>query len=259
MMIEEKVYMEISIEEQERYNRQIILSGVGVEGQKKLKNAKVLIVGAGGLGSPAALYLAGAGVGTLGIMDADEVSVSNLQRQIMHSMGKAGQNKAESAKETIERLNDNVHVNVYPFWLTGENAKDIIAEYDFVIDAVDNFEAKFLINDVCVELKKPFCHAGVIQFGGQVMTYVPDSNCPCYRCVFEDVPEEGTIPNCSQVGVMGAVVGIIGSVQALEAIKYILDIGELLTGKMFVIDGLTMNTRMVKFGEKNKDCKACGV
>lgn len=243
--------------ETERYERQMILPEVGIEGQKKLKNARVLIVGAGGLGSPAALYLAGAGVGTIGIADADKVSLSNLHRQILHSTARVGQNKAESAKEKLKKLNDSIRVITYPYWLTPENIDDIIQNYDFIIDGVDNFETKFLINDACVLAKKPFCHGGVLRFQGQVMTYVPEKG-PCYRCIFEEIPEPGSIPNCSQAGVIGAVAGVIGCVQALEAIKYILSAGELLTGKMFVFDGLTMKSRIAGFPKSSETCRVCG-
>lgn len=248
---------ELSNEEINRYDRQIILPQVGSDGQRKLKNAKVLIIGAGGLGSPAALYLAGAGIGTIGIMDADAVSISNLQRQIIHNTENVNQNKAESAKLALQKLNNKITVNAYSYFLTAENAEEIINKYDFIIDAADNFETKFLINDVCVLQKKPFCYAGVMRFEGQVMTYVPGKY-PCYRCIFEEIPESGTVTNCSQAGIIGAVAGIIGSIQALEAIKYILGIGELLIGKMFIIDGLSMETRIARFAVKNKNCKVCG-
>lgn len=250
-------FEELSEEEVRRYDRQIILPQIGSEGQRKLKNSKVLIVGAGGLGSPAALYLAGAGIGKIGIIDADTVGLSNLQRQIIHSMETENMNKAESAKLSLEKLNNQIEVTAYPYELTENNAEKIFKEYDFIIDAVDNFETKFLINDVCVLLEKPFCHAGILQFEGQVMTYVP-GNHPCYRCIFEEIPENGLVPNCSQAGIIGAVAGIIGSIQALEAIKYLLGVGELLIGKIFVMDGLSMKTRIVCFNNKNKNCKACG-
>lgn len=185
---------ELSDEEINRYDRQIILPQVGSDGQRKLKNAKVLIIGAGGLGSPAAFYLAGAGIGTIGIMDADTVSISNLQRQIIHNMESVNRNKAESAKMALQKLNNKITVEAYTCFLTAENAEGIISEYDFIIDAVDNFETKFLINDVCVLLNKPFCHAGIMRFEGQVMTYVPGEY-PCYRCIFEEIPESGTISN----------------------------------------------------------------
>ncbi len=248
---------ELSGDEMQKYDRQMILPQVGIEGQKKLKRAKVLIVGAGALASPAALYLAGAGVGTIGVMDADRVSVSNLHRQIIHSVDSVGMNKAESARAAMARQNDLIQVKTYPFFLSPKNAEEVIGQYDFVIDAADNFETKFLINDACVLQERPFCHAGVLRFGGQVMTWVPGEY-PCYRCIFEEIPERGTIPDCSQAGVLGAVPGIIGSMQALEAIKYILGAGELLTGKMLIFDGLTMNVRIVPFKKKNECCKVCG-
>ena len=250
-------FEELSAEEVRRYDRQMILPEVGSEGQKKLKKSKILIVGAGGLGSPAAVYLAGAGVGTIGIMDADTVSISNLQRQIVHNIKTENLNKAESAKMALQKLNDKIEIKEYPYALTVDNAEKIISEYDFVIDAVDNFETKFLINDTCVLLEKPFCHAGILRFEGQVMTYVP-GNHPCYRCIFEEIPESGSIPNCSQAGIIGAVAGIIGSIQALEAIKYLLGVGELLTGRIFVLDGLSMGTRIVSVNKKNDRCKVCG-
>lgn len=248
---------ELSDEEIKRYDRQIILPQVGSDGQRKLKNSSVLIIGAGGLGSPVALYLAGAGVGKIGIMDADMVSISNLHRQIIHNTESINLNKAESAKLTIQKLNDKITVKAYPYFLTAENAEEIISGYDFIIDAADNFETKFLINDACVILKKPFCHAGIMRFEGQVMTYVPQKS-PCYRCIFEEIPEPETIPDCSQAGIIGAVAGITGSIQALEAIKYLLGIRELLTGKMFIMDGLSMKTRIAEFAVKNKNCKVCG-
>ncbi|MBD5159311.1 MAG: molybdopterin-synthase adenylyltransferase MoeB [Ruminococcus sp.] len=250
-------FYELSDEEIKRYDRQIILSQIGIDGQRKLKNSKVLIIGAGGLGSPVALYLTGAGIGTIGIMDADKVSISNLHRQIIHSTENIDMNKSESAKLTLKKLNDKITVKAYPYFLTADNTEEIISGYDFIIDATDNFETKFLINDTCVLLKKPFCHGGIIRFEGQVMTYVPGEY-PCYRCIFEEIPENETIPNCSQAGIIGAVAGIIGSIQALEAIKYILGIGKLLTSKIFIIDGLSMKTRIAEFPVKNKKCKVCG-
>ena len=166
-------------------------------------------------------------------------------------------NKADSAKLSLKKLNDKIEIEAYPYMLTPDNAEEIMGKYDFIIDASDNFETKFLINDACVLMKKPFCHGGILQFTGQVMTYVP-GNYPCYRCVFEEIPEKGSVPNCSEAGVIGAVAGIIGSIQALEAVKYILDVGELLTGKIFVLDGLSMKTRIVGFNNKNENCKVCG-
>jgi Dinucleotide-utilizing enzymes involved in molybdopterin and thiamine biosynthesis family 2 len=248
---------ELNGEEVRRYDRQMILPQVGSEGQKKLKSARVLIVGAGGLGSPAALYLAGAGIGKIGIMDADVVTISNLQRQIIHSIKTEGMNKAESAEKALKQINDKIEIKAYPYFLNTDNIEEIIAEYDFVLDAVDNFETKFLINDACVLNKKAFCHAGILQFEGQVMTYVP-GEFPCYRCIFEGVPPKGTVQNCSEAGIIGAVAGVIGSIQALEAVKYFLGAGELLVGKMLVFNGLSMKMRIVNFEKKNSNCKVCG-
>ena len=240
-----------------RYDRQIILPQIGSEGQKKLKNAKVLIVGAGGLGSPVALYLAGAGIGQIGIMDADNVSMTNLQRQIAFNETMIDENKAEAIKKVLEKLNSKIRVQAYKEFLTPDNAERIISDYDFVIDGVDNFETKFLINDTCVLLKKPFCHAGILRFEGQVMTYVPGKS-SCYRCIFEEIPDKGSIPNCSEAGVIGAMAGTIGSIQALEAIKYFTGAGELLTNRMFVFDALSMNTRIAKLPKGNANCRVCG-
>lgn len=241
----------------ERYERQIILPEVGEDGQKKLQNAKVLIIGAGGLGSPAALYLAGAGIGTIGIADSDTVSLSNLHRQIIHTADRVRQNKAESAKVSLEKLNDDVKVISYLYAVTPENIGELIREYDFVIAAVDNFPVRFLINDACVIAEKPFCNGGILGFQGQVMTYVPGRG-PCYRCIFEEIPEPGSVPTCKQTGVMGPAVGVIGCIQALEAVKYIVSAGELLTGKMYIFDGLTMKTRIAEFPEPSKTCRVCG-
>lgn len=241
----------------ERYNRQLIIKEIGEEGQRKLGKAKVLVVGAGGLGSPALMYLAGAGIGTIGIVEADDISESNLNRQIIHHTEDIGKSKAMSAKAAVLALNDTINVKTYPYFLTQENAELIIGEYDFVLDCVDNFETKFLINDTCVTLGKPFCHAGVLRFEGQVLTYVPGRG-PCYRCIFEDIPEKGTVLESVDVGILGAIAGVIGSVQALEAIKYIAGIGELLTGRMFILDGLNMRPRIVTISKSSPECKACG-
>lgn len=247
----------LTTQEQSRFNRQIIMPEIGLEGQEKLKNSKVLIIGAGGLGSPVALYLAAAGIGTIGIVDNDRVDISNLQRQIIHGESMEGIKKAESAKQSMKRLNGNVNVETYMCRITPENISGIIEKYDFVIDAVDNFETKFLINDACVIAKKPFCHGGVIRFNGQVMTYVPGQGA-CYRCVFEEIPKRGSSPKCYTVGVLGTVVGIIGCIQATEAVKYLTGAGELLTGRMLIVDGLTMNIRTAKFGNGVKSCRVCG-
>lgn len=241
----------------ERYSRHISIKEVGVGGQKKLLDAKVLIIGAGGLGSPAAMYLAAAGVGTIGIADADEVDVSNLQRQILHRTEDIGKAKVKSAQETMSQMNPDVTVNTYQILVTAENILDLIQDYDFIIDATDNFPAKFLINDACVMAEKPFCHAGILSFQGQLMTYVPGQG-PCYRCIFKDPPPKDAVPTCKEEGVMGAVAGVVGSLQAMEAIKYILGIGELLTGTLLTYDALTQEFRKVKLPKHVADCKVCG-
>lgn len=249
--------MAFSNEQLERYSRHIILKEVGAKGQKKLLNAKVLIIGAGGLGAPVAMYLAAAGVGTIGIADADEVDLSNLQRQIIHATADLGKAKVKSAKETMNAMNPDVTVNTYRMFVTAENIMDLIKEYDFIIDGTDNFPAKFLINDACVMAKKPFSHAGIIRFQGQLMTYVPGEG-PCYRCVFKSPPPKDAVPTCKQAGVIGAMGGVIGSLQAMEAIKYILGVGNLLTGKLLTYDALRGDFRTVPLPKHVSTCAVCG-
>ena len=248
--------MAFTNEQLERYSRHIILKEVGVKGQKKLLNAKVLIIGAGGLGAPAAMYLAAAGVGTIGIADADVVDLSNLQRQIIHATEDVNKPKVQSAKETIEKMNPDVTVNTYRVFVDSSNILDLIKDYDFVIDGTDNFPAKFLINDACVMAKKPFCHAGIIRFKGQLMTYVPGQG-PCYRCVFKNPPPKDAVPTCKQAGVVGAMGGVIGSLQAMEAIKFIVGQGNLLTGNLLTYDALKNDVRKVKLPH-NPNCPVCG-
>ena len=204
--------MAMTDEQIERYSRHIILKEVGAKGQKKLLKGKVLIIGAGGLGAPAAMYLAAAGVGTIGIVDADEVDLSNLQRQIIHSTTDIGKAKVKSAKETMNAMNPDVEVKTYRMFVDASNIRELIREYDFIIDGTDNFPAKFLINDACVLEKKPFSHAGIIRFKGQLMTYVPGEG-PCYRCVFKNPPPKDAVPTCKQAGVIGAMGGVIGSLR----------------------------------------------
>lgn len=248
--------MSFTNDQLERYSRHIILSEVGVKGQKKLLNAKVLIIGAGGLGAPAALYLAAAGVGTIGIADADEVDLSNLQRQVIHTTPDLGKAKVQSARETMEAINPDITVNTYRTFVSADNIMKLIADYDFIIDGTDNFPAKFLINDACVLAKKPFSHAGIIRFRGQLMTYVPGQG-PCYRCVFKEPPPPDAVPTCRQAGVIGAMGGVIGSLQAMEAVKYIIGRGELLTGYLLTYDALKMEFRKIKLPPA-KDCAVCG-
>lgn len=249
--------MALTDEQLERYSRHIILKEVGAKGQKKLLNAKVLIIGAGGLGAPAAMYLAAAGVGTIGIADADEVDLSNLQRQIIHGTADVGKAKVKSAQETIAQMNPDVTVNTYRTFVSADNIRDLIKDYDFIIDGTDNFPAKFLINDACVLEKKPFSHAGIIRFKGQLMTYVPGEG-PCYRCVFKNPPPKDAVPTCKQAGVIGAMGGVIGSLQAMEAIKYIIGKGELLTGYLLTYDALTMEFHKIKLPKDTHNCAVCG-
>jgi molybdopterin/thiamine biosynthesis adenylyltransferase len=245
-------------EQLERYSRHIILKEVGVKGQKKIMEGKVLIIGAGGLGAPAAMYLAAAGVGTIGIADADSVDLSNLQRQIIHSTADVGKPKVQSAKETMNAMNPDAEVVTYHEWINSSNITDIIKDrdYDFIIDGTDNFPIKFLINDACVMLGKPFSHAGIIRFQGQLLTYIP-GNGPCYRCVFQNPPPPDAVPTCRQAGVLGVMGGVIGTLQATEALKYLLGMEGLLNGWLLTYNALTMDFRKVKLAH-NPNCPVCG-
>lgn len=249
--------MELSELQKERYSRHLILKEIGEEGQKKLLESSVLIFGAGGLGSPAALYLASAGVGKIGIVDADVVDLSNLQRQIIHAVKDIGKPKAVSAKESIQGMNPDVEVVAYPIFADETNIDELIRAYDFILDCTDNFTAKFLINDACVQAEKPFVHAGIIRFGGQIMTYVPGQG-PCYRCIFQSPPPEGAVPACKEAGIIGVTAGVVGSLQAAEAVKYLLGIGTLLTGTLLTYDGLTMAFRKVGLPKYVENCPVCG-
>jgi adenylyltransferase/sulfurtransferase len=244
------------MEQLQRYSRQIILPNVGAKGQKKLLNSKVLVLGAGGLGSPAAYYLTAAGVGEVGIIDMDVVDISNLQRQILHFTEDIGKPKTVSAIEKLEALNPDVIITPIQERITRENVCQIIDKFDFILEGSDNFATKFLINDACVSLGKPFTIAGVLRFEGQMMTVVP-GNSNCYRCVFPEPPPPGTVPSCQEAGVFGTVTGLFGSLQASEAIKYLLGIGELLIGRMLIFDVLSMFMTIAQTG-KDKSCKACG-
>ncbi|HWQ79805.1 MAG TPA: molybdopterin-synthase adenylyltransferase MoeB [Anaerovoracaceae bacterium] len=248
--------MAFTNEQLERYSRHILLTEVGVKGQKKLLDAKVLIIGAGGLGAPAALYLAAAGVGTIGITDADAVDLSNLQRQVIHTTPDVGKAKVLSAKETMEAINPDITVNTYRTFVSAANIMELIEPYDFILDGTDNFSAKFLINDACVLAGKPFSHAGIIRFKGQLMTYVPGQG-PCYRCVFKEPPPPDAVPTCKQAGVIGAMGGVIGSLQAMEAVKYIIGKGELLTGYLLTYDALKMDFRKIRLPGQ-ESCAVCG-
>jgi molybdopterin-synthase adenylyltransferase len=240
----------------ERYSRNIILKEIGVEGQERFHNGRVLIIGMGGLGSPAALYLAAAGVGAIGVADADVVDLSNLQRQVIHRTADLGRVKVESAAEKIRAINPDVVVQTYHAFVSAENINELIAGYDFVIDAVDNFPAKFLINDACVLAGIPFSHGGVLRFQGQTMTVLPGRSA-CYRCVFDKLPPKNAVPTCSQAGVLGAIAGMLGTIQAVEALKYIAGAGQSLADSLLTFDALTMNFRKLHL-RRNPLCPLCG-
>ena len=250
--------MAFSADQLERYSRHFVLKEIGVSGQKKLAAAKVLVVGAGGLGSPSLYYLAAAGVGTIGVADYDCVDLSNLQRQIIHRTASVGVKKTESARASILALNPDVTVNTHDLRLTADNIEEVIAPYDFVIEATDSFESKLLVNDACVLNKKPFSHGGMVRLEGQTMTWVPGEGVPCFRCVAGGAPDRGTVFNCSQVGVLGAALGILGSIQATEAVKYLLGKGELLTGRLLFVDGLSMSFTEARIEHRNPSCRICG-
>jgi adenylyltransferase/sulfurtransferase len=245
-----------SPEELERYSRNILLPEVGGKGQKKLRDAKVLMIGAGGLGSPVALYLAAAGVGKIGLIDGDTVDLSNLQRQLLHSTKDLGRPKVESAREKLVALNPHIQVEVFNQRLVAENVLDILSGYHLAVDGVDNFATRFLANDACVIQQKPYFHGGVLRFFGQAMTVIPGQG-PCYRCVFRQPPPAGSAPTCAEAGVLGAVVGVIASIQATEVIKYILGVGDLLQGRLMTFDGLTMNFETVQI-KQDENCPVCG-
>ena len=248
--------MAFSEDQLERYSRHFVLPGVGVSGQKKLLQSRVLVVGAGALGSPVLLYLAAAGVGTLGIADDDRVDLSNLQRQIIHRTTFVGAEKLTSAKHAIEELNPDVRVVLHRSRVTPDNIRTILEGYDLVVDCTDRFASKFLINDACVLARKPYIHAGIVRFAGQIMTYVPGKG-PCLRCLMRKIPT-GEQLTCSQAGVLGAATGVLGSLQAVEAVKCLLGIGEPLVGRMLYFDGMSMEFQPIQCGDPSPDCPVCG-
>ena len=247
--------MDFKEEQIERYSRQIILPELGGKGQKKLLDSKVLIIGAGGLGSPCSMYLAAAGAGKIGVVDSDIVDLSNLQRQILHSTGDIKRDKVQSSFETLKRINPDVDVVPIKLRIDSKNILDVIDGYDVVVDGSDNFPTKFLINDACIMKNKPLSIAGILRFMGQVLTVVPRRSV-CYRCVFEKPPEPGAIPSCQEAGVIGAVGGIVGLIQATEVIKLLLGIGKLIDGIM-IVETLGMTIRKIKV-DHNKSCPICG-
>ena len=246
----------LSHEEILRYSRHLILPDVGVEGQKKLKAARVLLIGAGGLGSPAALYLAAAGVGTIGLVDFDVVDKTNLQRQILHGTSAVGTPKLESAAARIHDLNPNVRVEPFDTRLTSENALDIIREFDVVADGTDNFPTRYLVNDACVLLDKPNVYGSIFRFEGQASVFHAKRG-PCYRCLYAEPPPPGLVPSCAEGGVLGVLPGIIGSIQAMETIKLILGAGEPLIGRLVLFDALKLQFRELRL-ERDPDCPVCG-
>ena len=246
---------DLTEEELLRYSRHILLKDVGVEGQEKIRNGKVLVVGAGGLGAPVALYLAAAGVGTIGIVDGDVVDLSNLQRQVIHFTGDVGHPKVESARDKMLAINPNVKVNTIREFLMSDNALDIIKDYDFIVDGTDNFPVKFLINDACVMAGKPFSHGGILRFEGQTFTHLPGT--ACYRCLFKSPPPANAVPTCSQAGVLGAIAGMLGTIQAAETLKYLTGVGELLTNKLLTFNAKTMDFRKINT-RRQASCAICG-
>jgi len=246
----------LSVEEIRRYSRHLIIPDVGVEGQKRLKNAKVLCVGAGGLGSPALMYLAAAGVGTLGIVEFDTVDESNLQRQIIHGQSDIGRSKAESAAESIREINPLVTVQIHNTALDRENVFDIFRDYDLIVDGTDNFATRYLVNDAAVLLGKPYVWGSIYRFDSQASVFWAEHG-PCYRCLYPEAPPAGMVPSCAEGGVLGVLCASIGSIQVTEAIKLLAGIGEPLVGRLMIYDALEMTYRQVKV-RKDPDCAVCG-
>ncbi len=250
--------MSLGPEQIDRYARHLVLKEVGGPGQQKLLAAKVLIIGAGGLGSPLALYLAAAGVGTIGIVDDDKVSLSNLQRQIIHNNADVGRLKTESARETIEALSPDINVIPYAERLTSANAMDIISGFDIVADGSDNFETRYLVNDACFLARKTLVSAAIGEFDGQIATFKAyEDGLPCYRCLYPEAPPPGTIPPCAEAGILGAVAGVIGAWQALEVIREIVGFGTSLAGRLLLFDGLDARTRTIGL-PPDPACALCG-
>jgi sulfur-carrier protein adenylyltransferase/sulfurtransferase len=247
---------ELSVDEVKRYSRHLIIPEVGMAGQKRLKNARVLVVGAGGLGSPALLYLAAAGVGTLGVIDFDVVDESNLQRQIIHGQSDIGRPKAESARDSISEINPYVHVVLHEEALSNDNALQIFGQYDLIVDGTDNFATRYLVNDACVLLGKPYVWGSIFRFDGQASVFWAEHG-PCYRCLYPEPPPPGMVPSCAEGGVLGVLCASIGSIQVTEAIKLLTGIGESLAGRLMIYDALEMSYRTVRV-KKDPECAICG-
>jgi adenylyltransferase/sulfurtransferase len=248
--------IEFTDEQIERYSRHIILPEVGGAGQQKMLEARIILLGAGGLGSPAAYYLAAAGIGNLGIVDFDQVDLSNLQRQIIHSTERIGMLKTESAKKTIQALNPDVNVTLYNEKIDSSNILSIIKDYDYVVDGSDNFPTRYLVNDACVMENKTLIHGSIYRFEGQVTVFKPNSG-PCYRCLYPEPPPPGMSPNCQEGGVLGVLAGIVGNLQVVEVLKLILGIGEPLVGKLLIYDALKTEFRNLNL-RKDASCPLCG-
>ncbi len=242
-------------EQVKRYSRHIIMSDVGSKGQRALMSSKALIIGAGGLGSPSAIYLSLAGVGTVGIVDFDVVELSNLQRQVLHHTSDVGRPKVQSAYDNIKAYNPDVNVVLHETRLESSNAMEIISQYDLVINGADNFATRYLVNDACYLLNKPLMDGSILIFDGQATVFLPGQG--CYRCLFPEPPPPGMVPNCAEAGVLGALTGLVGSIQATEALKYFLGIGESLSSRLLLIDALSMSFREVRL-KRNPNCPLCG-
>jgi len=249
--------VEFTQEERVRYSRHLMMPEVGTEGQKKLKAGRVLCIGAGGLGSPAALYLAAAGVGTIGIVDLDDVDLSNLHRQLLHGTKDIGRKKLESARDRLRDVNPNVAIELHECRFTSVNAREIVKNYEVVVDGSDNFPTRYLSNDVCVFAQKPNVYGSIFRFDGQATVFAPHLGGPCYRCLFPEPPEPGTVPSCAEAGVLGVLPGIVGTVQAIEAIKLLLGIGEPLIGRLLHFDALKMKFREFNL-RRDAECPVCG-
>jgi molybdopterin/thiamine biosynthesis adenylyltransferase/rhodanese-related sulfurtransferase len=246
----------LTIDEVRRYSRHLIIPDIAMDGQKRLKNAKVLCIGAGGLGSPALMYLAAAGVGTLGIVEFDEVDESNLQRQIIHGQSDIGRSKAESARDSVREINPLVQVNVHELRLDSSNVLDLFAQYDLIVDGTDNFATRYLVNDACVLLGKPYVWGSIYRFDGQASVFWAEHG-PCYRCLYPEPPPPGMVPSCAEGGVLGVLCASIGAIQVTEAIKLLTGVGEPLLGSLMVYDALEMNYRKIKV-RKDPYCAVCG-
>ena len=247
--------IEFTDEQIERYSRHIILPEVGGSGQQKMLEARVLLLGAGGLGSPAAYYLAAAGIGNLGIVDFDRVDLSNLQRQIIHSTERIGMLKTESAKKTIEALNPDVNISLYNERLDSSNIMNLIEGYDYIVDGSDNFPTRYLVNDACIMRNKTLIHGSIYRFEGQVTVFKPGDG-PCYRCLYPEPPPPGMVPNCQEGGVLGVLAGVIGNLQVVEVLKLVLGIGKTLVGKLIIYDALNTEFRNLRL-RKDENCPIC--